>query len=150
MIQPLGKNTRNVYSGTANREQFHALPKGVGWKWESSLIVLARDGASEASNRASIAWENSYIIDNVSAWHASNRWFQKHNTIFKNTDNIGKIKDNFNLCKDCTKMNHVSLWKEMMLNHWRNEYKEGVVADALEKSWGNNHLTKVEANKKIH
>ena len=59
MVQSPGKNIRNVYSGTANREQFHNLPKETGWKWESNLIILARDGASAASNGASIAWENS-------------------------------------------------------------------------------------------
>ena len=147
MVQPPGKNIRNVYSGTANREQFHDLPKEAGWKWESTSIVLARDGASAASNRASIAWENSNIIDNVCAWHASNRWFQNHTALFNNADNINKIKDDFNLFKDCPKMNHVSLWKEIMLNHWRYEYKECAVADAWEKSWGQDCLTKVEANK---
>ena len=96
MVQPPGKNVRDVYSGTVNREQFCDLPKEAGWKWESPSIVLDRDGSSAASNKASISWENSDIIDNVCAWHASNHWFQKHTTLFKNADNINKIKDNFN------------------------------------------------------
>ena len=117
MVEPSNKVFRNVYNGTAKRVQFHALPKEVGWKWESSSIVLARDKACAASNGASIAWGNSDNIDNVCVWHASTHWFQKHTALFKNSDNINKIKDGFNLFKECPKMNHVSLWKEIMLNH---------------------------------
>ena len=45
-------------------------------------------------------------------------------------------------------MNLVSLWKGIMLNHWRYEYKECAVADAWIKSWGRDCLTKVELNEK--
>jgi hypothetical protein len=146
MVEPSSKVFRNVYNGTAKRVQLHSLPKEVGWKWESPSVVLARDGACAASNAASTAWENSDIIDNVCAWHASNRWFQKNTALFKNAENIIKIKDDFNLLKNCPKMNHVSIWKEIMLNHWRFVYKECAVADAWDKSWGKDRLTKVEAN----
>ena len=74
---------QNVFNGAAEREDVHILPDEIGWVWESSEMVISRDGSSAASNGAKETWINNDVIDHVCAWHGSNRWFQQHISLLK-------------------------------------------------------------------
>ena len=59
------KILKNVYNGTAEREDVHILPDTVGWVWETEQVIIGRDGSSASSNGAKLTWVNSDVTDSL-------------------------------------------------------------------------------------
>jgi hypothetical protein len=104
------------------------------WKPRKKLVLL-EDAAAAATNAAAKAWPDAEIHEATCMAHANIRWFSNNAGKFidgkANRKNCGKdIEYGF---KNLAHVNLVEVQKCKMIQKWKEEYKEPVVADEFKR-----------------
>jgi hypothetical protein len=136
----------------ALREDRFLLPDrrpGERWVWKPrKKLILMKDAAAAATNAAAKVWPDAEVHEAMCNSHANIRWFSnnagKFNDGKANRKNSGKdIENGF---KNLGHINLVEVQKRKMIQKWKEQYKETVVADHWYESWGRSVITRVETN----
>jgi hypothetical protein len=129
-------------------------PFGIHWLQPKAITVM-KDAAMAAARAVEKVFPDPAINLLTCGVHATVIWFKNgtHSAFFQNVDAESKatlileMQGDFNNYRNhCITSSAAPILMSTMLHKWRFVYKQPLVADHWENSWGHQKLTRVEAN----
>jgi SWIM zinc finger len=125
----------------------------VSFEFMPPKITLMKDGTLAVASAIKNVFHDSQLNELTCGVHGSTLWFQKNFGLFKGLVEdkkilVEKFVSHFCAFRDnCVTDQLVPVFRAAMYRMWVEDFEETDVADQWMVFWGQQHLTRVEANK---